>query len=326
MDSSQVDMDSSPVDFVSAAPAPVSLNVRWAYGSRSRSRSTDPPIQVHACDPHTFILRQSKAVSFEAPFLYLFLGNECALLLDTGATSGAEKFPLRETIDQILDDWLADHPRDGYELVVAHTHGHGDHVAGDAQFAGRRDTTVVGRDLAAVQEFFGFTQWPAQVMHFDLGGRVLEITGSPGHHPAAITVYDPWSGFLVTGDTVYPGRLYAPDFPAFVASLERMADFASSRPVTQVMGCHIEMTTEPGRDYPVGTTFQPDEPPLQLAPDRLIAVRDAAQSVADEPGVHPFDDFIIYNGPCRLAKVRLVGRGLARRVWSPRRERPGHAA
>jgi hydroxyacylglutathione hydrolase len=93
-----------------------------------------------------------------------------------------------------------------------------------------------------------------------------------------------------------------------------------------VLGCHIEMTTEPGRDYPIGTTYQPDEPPLQLTVDQLIAVRDAAQSVADDPGAHVFDDFIIYNGPCRLAKARLVVRALLRRVWSPRRERPGHAA
>jgi hydroxyacylglutathione hydrolase len=86
------------------------------------------------------------------------------------------------------------------------------------------------------------------------------------------------------------------------------------------------MTTEPGRDYPIGATFQPDEPPLQMGPDRLTAVRDAARSVADEPGVHAFDDFIIYNGRCRLARARLIGRGLCRKVLPGRRERPGHAA
>jgi hydroxyacylglutathione hydrolase len=319
-------MGSSPVDFASGAPAQLSLQVRWIYGSRSRSRNTDPKIQVHACDPHTFILRQSMAVNYEAPFLFLLCGNDRALLLDTGATREPERFPLRDTVDQILAQWLADHPRDGYELVVAHTHGHGDHVAGDGQFAGRRDTTVVGRGLATVQEFFGFTDWPRQVAAFDLGGRVLEVTGSPGHHPAAISIYDPWSGFLLTGDSVYPGRLYAPDFPAFVASLERLADFADSRPVTQVLGCHIEMTTEPGRDYPVGTTFQPDEPPLQLTVAQLVAVRDAALSVADRPGAHPFERFVIFNGPCRLAMARQHGRALYRRVRPRRRERPGHAA
>ena len=57
-------------------------------------------------------------------------------------------------------------------------------------------------------------------MTLDLGGRVLEVTGSPGHQRAAITIYDPWSGFLLTGDTVLPGRLYVEDFPLFLASLD----------------------------------------------------------------------------------------------------------
>ncbi len=46
----------------------------------------EPPIQVHAYDPHTYVLRQSKATNYEAPFLYLLFGNERAILLDTGAT------------------------------------------------------------------------------------------------------------------------------------------------------------------------------------------------------------------------------------------------
>jgi hydroxyacylglutathione hydrolase len=319
-------MTMGPIDFSSDAPTAVDLGVRWIRGSRSKSKNTDPKIQVHACDPHTFILRQNKAVSYEAPFLYLFCGNDRALLLDTGATRQADAFPLRDTVDQILDGWLAGNPRDRYELVVAHTHGHGDHVAGDGQFAGRPGTIVVDPAARAVQEFFGFTAWPEQVVGLDLGGRVLEVTGSPGHQAAAITVYDPWTGFLVTGDTVYPGRLYARDIGAFVASLDRMAEFAGTHPVTHVMGCHIEMTTEPGRDYPIGTTFQPDEPPLQMTVGQLIEVRDAARSVAGQPGAHTFDDFIIFNGPCRLAIASQVTRALWDSVRPRRRDRPAHAA
>ena len=104
---------------------------RRASPRTRRSRS-------HACDPHTYILRQSKSVNFEGavPLLYLFFGNDRVLLLDTGATSEPAKFPLRATVDELIGRWLAEHERPGYELVVVHTHGHGDHVAGDAQFAG----------------------------------------------------------------------------------------------------------------------------------------------------------------------------------------------
>jgi glyoxylase-like metal-dependent hydrolase (beta-lactamase superfamily II) len=305
-------MTSSPADY--RDPVPVSLDVRWIHGSGRRSRDAGPAIQVHACDEATYILRQNKAVHYEAPFLYLFCGADRALLLDTGATAEPDKFPLRATIDDLLAGWLAGHPREGYELIVAHTHGHGDHVAGDGQFAGRPATTVVGRELDEVQEFFGFTDWPAQVVTLDLGGRVLEITGSPGHHRAAITVFDPRTGFLVTGDTVYPGRLYVSDMTQFADSLDRMVDFAAARPVTHVMGCHIEMTTRPNRDYPVGTTYQPDEPPLPMTVAQLSRVRDAARSVASRPGVHAFGDFIIFNGPCQAAMLGQVARLMWRKV------------
>jgi len=266
----------------------------WIHGS-----ATDPPLQVREVDRGTFILRQSKNVTFEAPFLFLFRGAARALLLDTGAVPDAAVCPVRETVDSLIG---AD-----CELVVAHTHGHGDHVAGDTQFAGRPRTTVVPRDLADVRSFFGFTDWPAQVVEFDLGGRVLEITGSPGHHPVAITVYDRQTGFLLTGDTVYPGRLYVPDMAAFTASLDRLVSFSASRPVSQVLGCHIEMTRRPGKDYPIGCLYQPDEPPLPMTVARLTAIRDAA--VARRPGVRVFDDFIIYNGPCRAGKRWLMLRG-----------------
>ena len=81
------------IDFTTGAPDPVDLDVRWIHGSRSARDNTDPRIQVHACDPHTFILRQSKAVNYEAPFLYLLCGNDRALLLDTGATERAGTVP-----------------------------------------------------------------------------------------------------------------------------------------------------------------------------------------------------------------------------------------
>jgi hydroxyacylglutathione hydrolase len=302
------------IDFVTGAPAAGSMDVRWIHGASARRRNSDPPIQVHHYDPYTVILRQSKSVNYEAPFIYLLFGNERALLLDTGATADDAKFPLRATVDQLVAEWLARHPRDSYELVIAHTHGHGDHVAGDAQFTDRPATTVVNRELDAVQRYFGFTNWPEEVVTFDLGGRILDVTGSPGHHRAAITIYDRWTGFLLTGDTVYPGRLYAYDFPQFLASLDRMVALADSRVVTHVLGCHIEMTRQPGRDYPLGATYQPDERPLEMTAAQLGEVRAAARSVAGRQGVHRFDDFVIYNQPSKRDQLNLIARGLLHKV------------
>jgi hydroxyacylglutathione hydrolase len=303
------------IDFMTGAPAAGSLDVTWIHGARRAKRSQDPRIQVHHYDEHTVILRQSKSVHYEAPFLFLLFGNDRALLLDTGATAQPEKFPLREAVDGLISAWLSRHPREGYQLVVAHTHGHGDHVAGDAQFAGRPATTIVARDPGAVREFFGFTaDWPDQVVEFGLGGRVLEVIASPGHHPAAVTVHDPWTGILFTGDTVLPARLYAPDFPAFTSTLDRLVDFTATRAVTHVLGCHVEMSSRPGRDYPLGATYQPDERAPQMTVAQLAAVRDAARLVAGRKGVHVFDDFIIYNDPGQGAMIRMVARGLGHRL------------
>ena len=275
----------------------------WIHGS-PRGGPADPPIQVREVTPDTFILRQSKDVTFEAPFLFLLCGSSRALLLDTGAVPDAATSHVRDTVDSLLAS-----RGPGYQLVVAHTHGHGDHVAGDGQFAGRPHTTVVSREVDEVRSFFGFADWPAEVVTFDLGDRELEVTGSPGHHRAAITVYDPAAQLLLTGDTVYPGRLYARDFPEFTASMDRLVKFCESRPVSHVLGCHIEMTRKPGKDYPIGCRYQPDEPPLPMTVAALTTIRDAAVTVSARPGVHVFDDFIIYNGPCKTGMYRLLLRG-----------------
>ncbi|HEY3483678.1 MAG TPA: MBL fold metallo-hydrolase [Streptomyces sp.] len=309
--------DGGLVDFETAAPTTGSLDVAWHHGARSKRRATDPLIQVHRYDEHTVILRQSKSVNYEAPFIFLLFGNDRALLLDTGATEDPAQFPLRTTVDELIAGWLAEHPREEYALVVAHTHAHGDHVAADGQFADRPGTTVVGHDEDAVRDFFGFgDQWPTGTVTLDLGGRVLDVIGSPGHHATAITFYDRWTGILLTGDTILPGRLYATDFPAFLATMNRLVDFAATRPVTHVLGCHVEMTRRPGRDYPLGAMYQPDERALEFTPAHLTVIRDAATDVAPRPGVHTYDDFIIYNDPPKADIRRLLTRARLNRLRS----------
>jgi hypothetical protein len=99
--------------------------------------------------------------------------------------------------------------------------------------------------------------------------------------------------------------------------MERTVEFARERQITHVMGCHIEMTRRPGRDYPVGCRYQPDEPPLQMTVQQLTDLRDAARSIKDEPGAHTFDDFVILNGPARRYIVKLLARALWAMVRPP---------
>ncbi|MFB8237806.1 MBL fold metallo-hydrolase [Kitasatospora purpeofusca] len=284
----------SSIDFGGTAAGVRGLEgVRWIHGSESAKHNTDPDIQVHRYDEHTVILRQNMAVNYEAPFLFLLFGNERAVLIDTGATASAEFFPLRDTVDGLLGEWLEDNPRDGYELLVLHTHAHGDHVAGDGQFEGRPDTRLVRADRATVWAFLGFDADPDAVARVDLGGRVLECLATPGHHEAAVTFFDPWTGFLLTGDTVYPGRLYIQDWAAFGRSIGRLVEFCEGRAVSHVLGCHIEMSVKPGVDYPIRYTYQPYEAPLQLTVDHLREIRAAMEEIGEVPERRVFPLFVL---------------------------------
>src|SRR5438874_104647 len=71
----------------------------WIDGTKS----SEAEMQVQQHDPDTFVIRQSVKTSVEAPFIFLFFGNDRALLLDTGA--GGLK--IRPTVDKIIADWLA---------------------------------------------------------------------------------------------------------------------------------------------------------------------------------------------------------------------------
>ena len=226
--------------------------------------------------------------------MFLMFGNARAVLIDTGATESAAFFPLRRVVDDLVEHWLAVHPRDGYGLLVLHTHAHGDHIAGDGQFAGRPDTLLVDAGLSSARAYFGFEDDGDEIAHVDLGGRVLDCLATPGHDAAAVTFYDPYTGLLLTGDTVYRGRLYVEDWTAFRDTIDRLIAFAEARPVTHVLGCHIEMTNQPGVDYPVRTTYQPDEPPLQMTTDHLRDVRRAVDEIGDRPERRAFADFIIF--------------------------------
>jgi glyoxylase-like metal-dependent hydrolase (beta-lactamase superfamily II) len=271
------------------------LGVHWIHGSVSAKHNTDPDIQVHWYDEHTVILRQNMAINYEAPFMFLLFGGARAALIDTGATASSEYFPLRTVIDKLVTEWLARHPRADDPLLVQHSHSHGDHVAGDGQFADRPRTTVVDARLATVAHYLGLTADVDRPARLDLGGRTLDCIASPGHNESAITFYDAYTGLMLTGDTVYPGRLYVEDWPAFRATIDRLIAFTETHPVSHVLGCHIEMSTTPGVDYPIRTVYQPDEPPLEMTVDHLREIRRAINEIGDRPGRYIYPEFVIYH-------------------------------
>jgi glyoxylase-like metal-dependent hydrolase (beta-lactamase superfamily II) len=259
------------------------------------------------------VIRQSLRTSPEGPFIVLLFGNDRALLLDTGHGKDPDEWPLRRVVDVLIESWLTDNPHDDYHLVVAHSHAHADHTSGDDQFSDRSNTTVVGVELADVQEFFGLADWPEGSATFDLGGRKLNVLPVPGHHETSIAIVDPYTGLLLSGDTVYPGRIYVRDTEAFLASTEKLAALAESGDVSLVLGGHIELDRD-GREYALGVRERPEEGSSFLPSSSLVDLREAAREVANTPGVHRFDGFVIYNGNRVRDQVGLVARSLWARI------------
>jgi len=268
-------------------------DTKWIHGSANCKENTDVAIQVVQLNSTTWILRQNKCINYEAPFMFLFTGNKKALLMDTGATEDSSIFPLYETVVKLLTQ-AAKAGSPALELIVAHTHAHGDHIAGDIQFKNKPNTTVVGLNIENVKSIFNIKNWPVENGSIDLGNRLLEIIPIPGHQQASIAVYDTETNILLTGDSFYPGRLYIRDWPAFVVSTQRLLDFASNHKVSYLLGNHIEMTTSPGKDYPTGTTYQPDEHNLPLSIAELAELNTALKKLGNKPARETHNSFIIY--------------------------------
>jgi glyoxylase-like metal-dependent hydrolase (beta-lactamase superfamily II) len=236
-------------------------------------------MRVHAYNRDFLILRQAGRTHFEKPFLYLVFGGERALLVDTGAPG----LDLSAAVWPLITAWADQSASAVPHLLVAHTHGHSDHVACDDQFRGDPRATVIASDPDAVCRAFHLDDWPRGIGFVDLGGRLLDVIPVPGHDPASVAFYDRRTGVLLPGDVLYPGRLYVRDAGAFRDSIDRLVAFTSERPIAHILGAHIENTRTPFVDYPEGTAFQPDEHPLELGRAHLLELRDALRAMA--PGI-----------------------------------------
>ena len=202
---------------------------------------------------------------YEAPFIYLLVGKTKALLIDTGAVADAKTMPLAQTVISLLPNGKSRLP-----LMVVHTHGHLDHRSGDGQFRALPDVQVVPTDLESVKSRFGLADWPNSIGQIDLGDRVIDVIPTPGHYSSHIAYYDQQTGLFFSGDFLLPGRLLIEDTDADLASARRVAEFVEQRPVTYVLGAHVELD-ESGKTF-LGTRYHPNERPLQLTKQDLLAL------------------------------------------------------
>jgi hydroxyacylglutathione hydrolase len=252
---------------------PGSLNVHWDEGAANCASVSQPPLQVHAYNAQTYILREGLCTTWEAPFMYLLIGSMKALLIDTGDIADPKKVPLADTVLHLL-------PGDGASklpLLVAHTHRHLDHRAGDGQFANLPNVQVVGFDIDSVRRFYNFSTWPEGTAQIDLGDRTLDVIATPGHNQTEVSFYDRNTGLFFSGDFLIPGRLLIDDADAELASAKRVAAFVRDRPVSFVLGGHIEKDAS-GKILEWESTYHPREHVLQLTKSDLLSLPAAVAS------------------------------------------------
>jgi hydroxyacylglutathione hydrolase len=274
-----------------AADVPALPSTLFGAPWNSGNDPKEPALHVQNVDKDTVVLRQSITTTFEAPFLYLLFGDKKALLIDTGVAG----IDLRGEVDRLL---VA--RKTPLSLVVMHSHGHSDHVGGDGVFAGRPDTVVVGHKPDDVARFFGIEGWPAQPAAFDLGGRIVDILPTPGHHDSHVMVFDRATRILFSGDTIYPGNLYfqCAKLGEFRASIDRVATFAAKHDVRWLLGAHIEMTTSPGKTFPMqDTSARRGEHLLELPRSVIGEIQAGLAKMGDKPRVEAYRDFVLFPHP-----------------------------
>ncbi len=152
--------------------------------------------------------------------LYLILGSQKALLIDTGCGL----FPLSPIISNLTNS---------KELIVVNTHFHFDHRGANEEFkeiyiheieanyiAKEFDLSFLTdcpNDVIKQYEKKEFKLKPASIIHpikedyiFKLGDISLKVIHTPGHSPGSISLLSD-RGELFTGDTAHYGAMYLPE-------------------------------------------------------------------------------------------------------------------
>jgi hydroxyacylglutathione hydrolase len=219
-------------------PAPTAKTLAAEPTWNDGTSCNAPDVETWKLDDATYVLRQSLCTNFEAPFMTLFVGDDKALLVDSG-TGDAD---IVAAVDAVLAGKDVD-------LLVARSHAHGDHTGGEADLASRPRTTLLKQPKTAT---------------IDLGNRVLDVIPIPGHEASHVAYYDAQTRVLLTGDTLYPGRLYVRDFAAYKTSVARLASFVDTHPVSLVLGAHVELS-KTNTEFKAGVKTHPNEHALSFA-------------------------------------------------------------
>lgn len=157
---------------------------------------------------------------FEDGFVrfFLLIGKERAMLIDSGANCP----DARKQAEALTP----------LPIILANTHGDGDHTSGTAAFD-EIYMTSDDYDKCDVSR-----RYPGTVLHevkdndiFDLGGRTIRVITIPGHTYGSIALLDETFEMLFAGDSVQKGNIYMfgdkRDINSYEASLKKLISLES---------------------------------------------------------------------------------------------------
>lgn len=178
----------------------------------SHVRWHDDYFTVRALDEHTFAIGEPRY--YQQNYNYLIVGSERAVLFDAGPG-------LRDIRSVALS--LTDRP-----ITFVPSHFHYDHVGNEITFervavvdlpylrarAPKNQLTLTFAEHLGVAEgietpTLDVDEWLAPGSTLSLGDRELQVLYTPGHTEDSISLLDRESGYLFSGDFIYPGPLAA---------------------------------------------------------------------------------------------------------------------
>ncbi len=213
---------------------------RPIYASLEKIEVSQEWFEVYRLTEDTFAIYEP--FQFEEAISYLLLGTEKAIVVDTGTGIGN----LKQLVQELTD----------LPVSVVNTHTHWDHVGANHQFdeiacfnhpecidkliKGVSNTrllpSITGDSVwKPLPEELDIATWeipsmePTKLLEdgdiIDLGGeRKLEVIYTPGHSPGSVCLLDKKNRILFTGDTFFPGPLYAypedVDIDLYMASID----------------------------------------------------------------------------------------------------------
>ena len=233
----------------------------------------------------------------EEAISYLILGSERAVLLDTGMGIA----DLKAEVDRLTD----------LPVVVVVTHGHYDHIGDNHRFSevwtfgsdsdvarieqGKSREECTGYmapgcylELPAGFDPAAYEIRPSRVTRrlqhlevIDLGRRTITVHHTPGHTADSICLLDSRDKLLFTGDTFYPGMLFAhfedSDFAVYRQSIDYLVDLLPR--VNHLCPSHNEAYVEKTALIRVQSAFE------------QIAAENAPYEIEGNVRVYRFDGF-----------------------------------